>query len=100
MSNRTVTLGVRDFVNKYVTDQNIFSFLPEFSFIKPVAAKVKEKGCTCGLNQEIQRVTAIYNDFVDSVDVDLAQKVAVTFNLDKVCFGIQDAQGNYSVKCF
>lgn len=103
MSNNVQqTLGVRNFMNKYLENENIFSELPEFLFIQPVARKVKEKKCTCGLNPEIARTTLAFNDLVENLDISVAQKVASVFGIqeESICFGLQQQDGSFHVKCY
>jgi hypothetical protein len=94
------TLGVRDFISKYVTDQTLFDQIPEFSFIKPVAQKTKEKNCTCGLGPEIARTTLTFNDFVAELTPEIIEKVRQVFGITQVCFGLQQQDGAFHVKCY
>lgn len=98
MSETIRPISVRDFMSKYIEDEKFFDYLPEFSFIKPVSQKAKEKNCTCGLGPEIARVTEMYNDFVESISPELQIKVKAVFGTEKLCFAIQKAD-DYSVKC-
>jgi hypothetical protein len=95
------TIGVRDFMNKFLSDENVFNVIPEFTFIKPVAQRLKAQKCTCGLNQEIARATLTFNDFVEHLEQDVVNRVATVFGANgQVCFGLQRADQSFEVKCY
>lgn len=99
MSETLHPITVRDFMGKYMEDTRFFEYLPEFTFIKHVAQKAKEKNCTCGLGNEIAAVTQVFNDFVQDVSPELQQKVQAVFGVQKLCFAVQSAD-SYDVKCY
>ena len=99
MSETLHPLTVRDFIGKYLNDETFFEKVPEFSFIRPVATKVKGQNCFCGLGEDINRATMIYNDFVKELSEDVVKKVAEAFETPKVCFSIQ-SQAGHSVQCY
>lgn len=92
-------LSVRDFISKYIADESIFTSLPEFSFIRPIAMKVKSQNCFCGLGNELKRAILIYNDVVSELPPEVVMKAKNYFNQDKVCFVIQ-TEDKWSTKCY
>lgn len=99
MSETLQPLTVRNFIDKYLSDENLFDFIPEFSFIKSVASKVKLQNCFCGLGEELNRTTLVFNDFVDNLSEETVSKIRVLFGNEKVCFSIQN-QSSWSVRCY
>jgi len=99
MSEVIHPLSVRDFVKKYQEDDTFFDQIPEFSFIKPVAQKVKAQNCFCGLGEEMNRTTMTYNDVVQEVEAPVLSKLKALFGHDKICFAIQTQEG-FSVRSY
>lgn len=93
------SITVRDFIGKYQQDENVFKDIPEFSFIKPVAAKVKQQNCFCGLGEQMNRATLTFNDIVNDLSEETINKIRVLFQTETVCFGIQ-VQGGFSTRCY
>lgn len=99
IQNQTLTIGVREFVAKYIADENVFIFLPEFSFIEAVAKKWKAQNCGCGLGKEILETTFKFNEIANNAANELANKVALIFGATNICFSIQD-RNSHNTKCF
>lgn len=101
MERITKTISVRDFMAKYAENPAVFDQVPEFGFLKPVAAKAISKGCTCGMGQEIARATAVFNDLAADLSPDTALRVKQVFGVQsELCFGIISANGEFAVKCY
>lgn len=92
-------ISVRDFMSKYKSQDNLFDVLPEFYFIKNVAQQAKEKGCECGLGEQINKAIMIFNELVPNLDSSIVMKVGNVFGVQKVCFPIQ-TQTTFSIHCY
>ena len=101
MDKITKTIAVKDFLEKYLSNENLFNDFPEFGFLKPICTKAKANKCTCGMGQEIARATAVFNDFVLELNQLTVEKLKKTFEINgTLCFGLQQANGDFGIKCY
>ena len=103
MNNSTLRpLSVKDFISQYEADQTLYDFLPEFFFLKSISEKHKEKGCFCGLGEELRAATQMFNTFVPNLSDGLVEKVRILFNRENpLCFALQlQDGGGLEIKCF
>lgn len=101
MDKITRTIAVKDFLTGYNADQEIFTKLPEFSFLRPIAQKAHKNNCTCGMGQEIARATAVFNDFVLGLSPETVATLKQVFNIQsELCFGLVTSSGDFNIKCY
>jgi hypothetical protein len=92
-------LTIREFVYKFVEDENVFTILPIFSFLKPLSEKWKAQNCACGLGPDIHQAIQIYNEVVTNLHPDIVEAVRLYFGLTQVCFAIQTPD-SHEIKCY
>lgn len=97
MKNLTLNL---QFIIQYINGQaNPFVGLHEFDFLNPLAAKVKTKGCYCGLGGETAERIKEFNEIAQNISPESIVTLKERLGLDKICFGIQTIN-NYITKCY
>lgn len=100
MSENIQTIVVPYLISRYNENPEMFSSLPEFSFIVPLAKESKEKGCTCGMGSRIQEATTAFNVIVQSLNEEQVIRIKGVLGVsDQICFGIQAAD-SFSVRCY
>lgn len=88
-----------ELIQKYCCDQAIADTAPELSFVWDLAKQVKQRGCYCGLNQQISQNTATFNNIVQNLSEETIKKMATFFGRSEVCFGILESN-KFSTKCY
>lgn len=94
MSAKTIeTIMVNNLVQRYNANPDIFNALPEFSFIGPLAAKIKAKGCTCGLGGELHAANEVFNMTVSHLNDEQVSRMKTLLGVESLYFGIQNQNG-------
>lgn len=94
--NNIQVIDVKKLVEMWRKDENIFLAIPEFQFIIPLASKVKEKNCYCGLSKELQDITYHYNSIIRNLEENTISRIKSVFGFTKLSFAIQTSQ-NFEV---
>lgn len=99
MSQNIQTIILNTLLEKWKENPNIFDALPEFNFVPPLGAKIKEKGCTCGMGTEIGTARSAFNSVVSNLNEEQVGRMKFLFEKEQLCFGIQ-TNDTFDVKCY
>lgn len=96
-SHPTITFNT--LLQKWNENPNFFNGLPEYCFVVPLAEKIKEKNCTCGMGQELAAARAAFNLISTSLSEEAVSRMKALFNVEKLCFGLESQDG-FDVRCY
>ena len=98
-SNSLPTIRLNTLINKWNENPNFLNALPEFNFVVPLAQKIKEKNCTCGLGSEMAAAQNAFNLISASLSDEAVGRMKVLFETEKLCFAIE-SQNDFNVQCY
>lgn len=94
-----VPIMAMDLVKRYVSNPSIKNQLSEFDFIWAVGQIVKDKGCYCGINQQVANITPQFNAIVENLTPELVSKISNVLGRQPLCFGILKGH-KFETKCY
>jgi len=93
------TITINNLVNYLNHQPDLYRNIPEFHFAIPLADKVKQRGCHCGLGGDFAATTTQFSTMAQNISPESIEIIKKQLNIDKICFGVQ-TKHNYELKCY